>query len=177
MLTHEDVEDILRLLDATPVDEFELQTEHFRLTLRRTPGGHGGWTQERHTRAVPDMLAAEASSASPASTASVAATAAATAATAATAAAAATATAPAGELEIRAPLVGSFYRAPQPGAAPFVDVGTLVTPDTVVAIIETMKLMTSVYAGAAGRVVDICIADGGLVEQHQVLMRLAAAGS
>jgi acetyl-CoA carboxylase biotin carboxyl carrier protein len=189
MLTHEDVEDILRLLDATPVDEFELQTEHFKLTLRRAPAGHGGWTQERHTRAVPDMLAAEAVSAGPVSIESTAAaaaatataaTAAATAATTASAATAATAAAaapPSGQLEIRAPLVGSFYRAPQPGAAPFVDVGTLVTPDTVVAIIETMKLMTSVNAGAAGRVVDICIADGGLVEQHQVLMRLAALGS
>lgn len=161
MLTHEDVEEILRLLDATPVDEFELQTEHFKLTLRRSPAGHGGWTQERQTRGAPDMLATQAPTAAPASIA----------------AAAAAAAAPNGQLEIRAPLVGSFYRAPQPGAAPFVDVGTLVTPDTVVAIIETMKLMSSVYAGAAGRVVDICIEDGGLVEQHQVLMRLAAAGS
>jgi acetyl-CoA carboxylase biotin carboxyl carrier protein len=169
MLTHEDIEDILRLLDATPVDEFELQTEHFKLTLRRAPAGHGGWTQERLTRAEPDMLAAAAPSAIPASSESTA--------VAATAAGAAGALTPTGQLEIRAPLVGSFYRAPQPGAAPFVDVGTLVTPDSVVAIIETMKLMTSVYAGAAGRVVDICIADGGLVEQHQVLMRLAAAGS
>jgi acetyl-CoA carboxylase biotin carboxyl carrier protein len=169
MLTHEDIEDILRLLDATPADEFELQTEHFKLTLRRAPAGHGGWTQERISRAEPDMLATVAPSASPASSESTA-----VAAIAAVAAGALTQT---GQLEIRAPLVGSFYRAPQPGAAPFVDIGTLVTPDTVVAIIETMKLMTSVYAGAAGRVVDICIADGGLVEQHQVLMRLAAAGS
>jgi acetyl-CoA carboxylase biotin carboxyl carrier protein len=167
MLTHEDVEEILRLLDATPVDEFELQTEHFKLTLRRSPAGHDGWTQERQTRGAPDMLATQAPTAAPASIA----------APASTAAAAAAAAAPNGQLEIRAPLVGSFYRAPQPGAAPFVDVGTLVTPDTVVAIIETMKLMNSVYAGAAGRVVDICIEDGGVVEQHQVLMRLAAAGS
>jgi acetyl-CoA carboxylase biotin carboxyl carrier protein len=174
MLTHEDVEEILRLLDATPVDEFELQTEHFKLTLRRAPAGHGGWTQERHTRAVPDMLAAAASASSASSESTVLAATAAGAVTATVVAGAAT---PTGQLEIRAPLIGSFYRAPQPGAAPFVDVGTLVTPDTVVAIIETMKLMTSVYAGAAGRVVDICIADGGLVEQHQVLMRLAAAGS
>jgi acetyl-CoA carboxylase biotin carboxyl carrier protein len=176
MLTHEDVEEILRLLDATPVDEFELQTEHFKLTLRRAPAGHGGWTQERHTRAVPDMLVAAAPSAGPASRESTAAGAA-SATAAATAAVAAAAATPSGQLEIRAPLIGSFYRAPQPGAAPFVAVGTLVTADTVVAIIETMKLMTSVYAGAAGRVVDICIADGGLVEQHQVLMRLAAAGA
>jgi acetyl-CoA carboxylase biotin carboxyl carrier protein len=73
--------------------------------------------------------------------------------------------------------VGSFYRAPKPGAAPFVEIGTQVSADTVVAIIETMKLMNSVYAGAAGRVVEICVGDGGFVEQHQVLMRLASGGA
>jgi acetyl-CoA carboxylase biotin carboxyl carrier protein len=159
MLTHEDIEEILRLLDATPLDELELQTEHFKLTLRRSPAGRG-WTQERQTRGEPNMLGAGtppvASAAGP--TASAA------------------APAPAGlngALEIRSPLVGSFYRAPKPGAAPFVEVGTLVSADTVVAIIETMKLMNSVHAGVAGRVVEICIDDGGVVEQHQVLMRLA----
>jgi len=82
-----------------------------------------------------------------------------------------------GQFEVHAPLVGSFYRAPKPGAAPFVEIGTQVSADTVVAIIETMKLMNSVYAGAAGRVVEICVGDGGFVEQHQVLMRLASGGA
>ena len=167
MLTHEDVEEILRLLDATPVEVFELETEQFKLTLRRSPAGRSGWTQERQTLSAPDVLAAS-STASAASTATAAATA---------SARAGTAPATGDALEIRAPLVGSFYRAPKPGAAPFVDIGTLVTPDTVVAIIETMKLMNSVYAGAGGRVVEICIDDGGFVEQHQVLMRLIPAES
>jgi acetyl-CoA carboxylase biotin carboxyl carrier protein len=162
MLTHEDVEEILRLLDATPVEEFELQTEHFKLTLRRTAAGGGGWTQERETRSAPNILAASSAAAAPAPAVS---------------------TPPgappthSGALEIWAPLVGTFYRAPKPGAAPFVEIGTLVTADTVVAIIETMKLMNSVYAGADGQVIEICVADGGFVEQHQVLMRLGASES
>jgi len=158
MLTHEDVEEILRLLDATPVEEFELETGHFKLTLRRSATGAGRWTQERQTRGAPDVLAATGTAAAvPASV---------------SAGAPPVAPAPAGQLEVRAPLVGSFYRAPKPGAPPFVEIGTRVGPDTVVAIIETMKLMNSVYAGGAGRVIEICIADGGFVEQHQLLMRL-----
>jgi acetyl-CoA carboxylase biotin carboxyl carrier protein len=169
MLTHEDVEEILRLLDATPVEEFELETGHFRLTLRRSAPGQGRWTQERHTRNAPDMLAATGPAAAvPAAVPGGA---------PADAPAPARAQTPHGQLEVHAPLVGSFYRAPKPGAAPFVEIGTQVSADTVVAIIETMKLMNSVYAGAAGRVVEICVGDGGFVEQHQVLMRLAPGGA
>ena len=62
-----------------------------------------------------------------------------------------------GELlhEVRAPLVGTFYRAPQPGAEPFVQVGSRVEETTVVGIVETMKLMNPVLAGVAGTVVEI----------------------
>lgn len=169
MLTHEDVEEILRLLDATPVEEFELETAHFKLTLRRSTTGAGRWTQERQSRGAADMLPASGSG----SRASADSAAPAVGPAAAPAAVDAEPAADGGRLEVRAPLVGSFYRAPKPGAAPFVEIGSEVGADSVVAIIETMKLMNSVYAGAAGRVVEICIGDGGFVEQHQVLMRLA----
>ncbi|MGH3253654.1 MAG: acetyl-CoA carboxylase biotin carboxyl carrier protein, partial [Trebonia sp.] len=56
---------------------------------------------------------------------------------------------------VAAPLPGTFYRAPRPGAEPFVRVGDEVAPDTVVAIVETMKLMNSVHAGVTGRVARI----------------------
>jgi acetyl-CoA carboxylase biotin carboxyl carrier protein len=169
MLTHEDVEEILRLLDATPVEQFELETAHFKLTLRRSTTGAGRWTQERQSHGAADMLPASGSD--PTASVDAAAPAAAPAAVDAEPAA------DDGRLEVRAPLVGSFYRAPKPGAAPFVEIGSEVGADSVVAIIETMKLMNSVYAGAAGRVVEICIGDGGFVEQHQVLMRLAPVGA
>jgi len=76
--------------------------------------------------------------------------------------------------DIVAPLLGTFYRAPQPGAPPFVDVGGSVEADTVVAIIETMKLMNPVYAGTTGTVTEICLDDGQFAEQGAVLMRVSA---
>ena len=61
---------------------------------------------------------------------------------------------------VAAPLPGTFYRAPRPGAPPFVSEGDAVGADTVVAIIETMKLMNSVHAGTSGRVARICLENG-----------------
>jgi acetyl-CoA carboxylase biotin carboxyl carrier protein len=75
-----------------------------------------------------------------------------------------------GLVEVRTPLMGTFYRAPKPGAPPFVEVGAPVTADTVVGIVETMKLMNSVYAGACGRVAEICLADAQFAEQDAILM-------
>ncbi|HTY92767.1 MAG TPA: biotin/lipoyl-containing protein, partial [Steroidobacteraceae bacterium] len=65
-------------------------------------------------------------------------------------------------------------RAPKPGAPPFVEVGATVEADTIVGIIEVMKLMNTVRAGAAGTVVEILAADGALVEFGETLMRLRA---
>lgn len=154
-LTHEDVQEILRLLEASSFDELRLETERFRLVLRRG-GGDGGWTQETETlkRArvahevapSPDAVASvQPSQARPYTTAT---------------------------FEIRPPIIGTFYRAPKPGAPPFVEVGSRVREDTVVAIIETMKLMNSIPAGVRGRVVEICVADAEFVEQDRVLMRV-----
>jgi len=78
-----------------------------------------------------------------------------------------------GELVVvRAPLPGTFYRAPRPGAAAFVEVGSRVGADTVVAIVETMKLMNSVTAGAGGTVAEICLANGEFAEHGATLMRI-----
>jgi biotin carboxyl carrier protein len=80
----------------------------------------------------------------------------------------------AGLREVRTPLPGTFYRAPGPGAAPYVEVGGEVGQDTVVAIIETMKLMNPVYAGTVGTVAEICLADGEFAPQDTVLIRVSA---
>jgi acetyl-CoA carboxylase biotin carboxyl carrier protein len=82
--------------------------------------------------------------------------------------------APGGQAPVRAPLMGTFYRAPQPGAAPFVETGAQVAPETVVAIIETMKLMNPVYAGTSGTVAVITANDGQFVERDAVLMLVRA---
>ncbi|MEU3457041.1 acetyl-CoA carboxylase biotin carboxyl carrier protein [Micromonospora sp. NPDC006766] len=75
-------------------------------------------------------------------------------------------------LAVRAPVVGTFYRAPEPGAAPFVTVGDLVRPGQVVGIVEAMKLMNEVTADQAGRVVEVLVSDGKPVEYDQPLLAL-----
>jgi acetyl-CoA carboxylase biotin carboxyl carrier protein len=175
-LTNDDVADILALLDSLPYDSLDVQTPRFRLTLRRCAGG--GWTSESQVFAEPTAVTPGTPAAAPAQTAPTAPTAltAPTAPTApnrsggsgsAPAAVAASASGQAADLAdvdglvpVATPLPGTFYRAPRPGAAPFVEVGDAVAVDTVVAIVETMKLMNSVHAGTAGRVARICLDNG-----------------
>ena len=79
-----------------------------------------------------------------------------------------------GLVAVRAPLPGTFYRAPRPGAAPFAEVGSRVGADTVIGIVETMKLMTSVPAGVAGVVAEFCVTNAELVAQGAALLRIRA---
>ncbi len=165
-LTNEDVADVLALLDSLPYDEFDLQTARFRLILRRTPGG---WTQSggvavragragrrcpraarRRLRAARRRLRAARW---PRGTG---------------------ADAGAGLVAVRAPLPGTFYRAPRPGAAPFVEVGSQVRADTVVGIVETMKLMNSVTAGVDGTVAEICLGNAEFADHGATLLRIRA---
>lgn len=73
---------------------------------------------------------------------------------------------------IKAPLVGTFYRAPQPGADPFVKVGDIVEPGQTVAIVEAMKLMNQVQSDTKGAVAEIVVEDGQWVEFEQTLILL-----
>jgi acetyl-CoA carboxylase biotin carboxyl carrier protein len=168
-LTNEDVQEILRLLDASSFDELHLSTARFKLTLRRSAGS--GWTQQMQTTAAPAVARSAQAGAhgSPAKAAGPAAAPCPAPAPAGPARASAD-----GIIDVQSPLIGTFYRAPKPGALPFVELGSKVGRDTVVGIVETMKLMNSVYAGAAGEVAEICAVNGQLVEQGQVLMRLRA---
>ena len=70
------------------------------------------------------------------------------------------------------PSIGAFYRAPAPGAAPFVDVGSTVEPDTLVCIIEVMKMMNSVHAGVSGTIAEVCVENGEAVEYGTPLFRV-----
>ena len=71
-----------------------------------------------------------------------------------------------------APLLGFFYRAPAPGATPFVEVGAKVEATTVVCLIEVMKMMNAVPAGVAGTIVEICAANAEAVEYGATLFRV-----
>jgi acetyl-CoA carboxylase biotin carboxyl carrier protein len=75
--------------------------------------------------------------------------------------------------DVPAPLLGTFYRAPKPGAPPFVEVGSPVEEDTIIGIIEVMKLMNTVRAGMRGTVTEILGRDGVLVEYGETLLRIA----
>ncbi len=77
---------------------------------------------------------------------------------------------PAGVVTVRAPVLGTFYRAPAPGAPPFVNVGDTVREGDTVGVIEVMKLFTSIAAGAAGRVIEIVAQNAALVEYGQPLV-------
>ena len=77
-----------------------------------------------------------------------------------------------GRHPIKAPLVGTFYSAPQPGADPFVKVGDVVEPGQTVAIVEAMKLMNQVPTDIKGTVAEIVVEDGQWVEFEQTLILL-----
>lgn len=74
------------------------------------------------------------------------------------------------DIEIKAPMVGTFYRRPKPGADPFIEVGGTVKPGDTLCIVEVMKLMNSVKVDTAGTVKSILVEDGQPVEYGQVLM-------
>jgi acetyl-CoA carboxylase biotin carboxyl carrier protein len=149
-LTNDDIQEILRLMDASSFDELQIETERFKLILRR--GTNNGWMEERQTLGAAARATQIVAAAPPKTAAAL----------------------PPGLHAIHPPLVGTFYRAPKPGAPPFVDVGSTVGEDTVVAIIETMKLMNSVRAGMRGTIVEIRAGNAEFVEQDSVLMVVRA---
>lgn len=77
--------------------------------------------------------------------------------------------------KVLAPLLGTFYSTPKPGEAAFVKVGDRVEPETVLCIVEVMKLMNSVTAGVAGVIAAVHARDGDLVEHGQPLFTVAEA--
>ena len=76
---------------------------------------------------------------------------------------------------IESPTIGTFYRGPAPGAPPFVEVGSRVEPDTIVCIIEVMKMMNSIPAGMTGSIAEIHVENAAPVEFGQPLFRVDVA--
>jgi acetyl-CoA carboxylase biotin carboxyl carrier protein len=156
--TNQDVQEILHLLDATKYDELHLETERFKLTLRRNRET-GDWTQESEVLSAPNLL-------QPSPVSSVT--------TCASGAVAANPRDPrkTGWAEVPAHLPGTFYRAPKPGAPPFVEIGSRVEEETVVGVIETMKLINAVHSRTRGEVVEICCENAQFVEKGALLMHI-----
>jgi acetyl-CoA carboxylase biotin carboxyl carrier protein len=143
-MERDDIKEIVNAVAVAGIEEFSLEIGDVKVRLRRTT-------------AAPLVPAAASAAASTATATPPAQT------TAATPRAA-------GLVAVTAPLIGTFYRSPAPGAAPFVDVGARVEPDDTVCIVEVMKLMNSVRAGCRGRVAEICAENGALVEYGQTIM-------
>jgi acetyl-CoA carboxylase biotin carboxyl carrier protein len=83
---------------------------------------------------------------------------------------------PPGWTAIRAPSLGTFYRAAKPGSPPLIEIGEVVRPETEVCLVEVMKLFTGVQAGIAGRVREVLVSDGELVEYEQPLFLIDPGG-
>jgi biotin carboxyl carrier protein len=149
-LTPEDVNEIVAILDGSAYTHIDISTSRFRLRVAREGGG---WTQSW------DWLA---EGTAPKAVDTVAMQSAET-------------VLPEGLVAIRAPSPGTFYRSPQPGAAPFVKEGDRVEPDTTVGIIETMKLMSQVAAGCIGTVENIRVESGSMVDATAVLILIRPA--
>jgi acetyl-CoA carboxylase biotin carboxyl carrier protein len=168
-LTAADVAEIMRVIEQSTFDELTLELDGVKLTLRRA-GAAGGFVQNVTTPSDPLHSAATAAARSGEAAAH---TGARTAVQAARTAARAGDSAPpdANLSAITSPMLGTFYRAPKPGSAPFVEIGSVVDVDSVIAIIEVMKLMNTVRAGVRGVITEILPADETLVEFGDVLMR------
>jgi acetyl-CoA carboxylase biotin carboxyl carrier protein len=152
LLSPEDVAEIIAVIDGTKYDSVDIQTKRVSVKLSRSGEG---WTQDwKHASSLAEPITPVASAAVTKSSA--------------------TPDEP-GVVSIRSALPGAFYRAPSPGAANFVEVGSHVNKDTIIGIIETMKVMSSIAAGISGDIVEIPVEDGVMVDKDGVLMRVRVA--
>ena len=154
-LSDDDVLHILKLIDESTFDYFQLEMGDLKITVSKgEPIPVSSASQSvtpPQARKVPTPANAPAPQAQAAKSEAKA------------------AAIPEGLLPITAPLLGTFYVAPEPGAPPFVKVGAAVTEDTTVGLIEVMKVFNSVRAGVKGTVVEIVAQNGQFVEYGQTL--------
>lgn len=159
MLRFEDVAEILRIIDSSSCEELILDLTDVKLVVRRHAAASP--TPQIAPSPFPSAPAASADAGAP---------------TRAAPPAPATATRlkpPAmGHVEIKAPMVGTFYVAPSPGAPPFCPVGGSVSKGDKLCMIEVMKLFTTIFAEQSGRIVEVCAEDGELVEYGRTLFLL-----
>lgn len=151
-LTRSDIDDIMRLLEHSHFDELELEMGDTKISLRRRSAGSAP------ARSAPPRPAPQPAAAPP---------------PAAPARQLAHPGGPThGGVDVPAPQLGIFYHAPRPGEPPFVTPGDEVHPDTVIGIIEVMKLMNTVTAGISGIVTEIVAPNGESVKQGDTLIRV-----
>jgi acetyl-CoA carboxylase biotin carboxyl carrier protein len=141
-LTAADIDRIMALLDASHFDRLSLEIDGLKLDLARSGAAPAA--------PKPAPVVAPGPAATPPM--------------------AARAAREPGLIEVTSPLLGIYYRAPRPGEPPFVEIGARVEPETIIGIIEVMKLMNTARAGVSGEVVEIVARNGELVEHGELLM-------
>ena len=149
-----DVKALMDLMRKNSVSELELEKEGFKIRIKRGSNGSGvaaAYTEEGTVVAYPaqvPVLPPVAPAPAPPSPVVP------------------------NEVEIKSPMIGTFYRAPSPESAPYVEVGTEVNPDTVVCIIEAMKVMNEIKAEAKGVITQVMVENAKPVEFNQPLFKL-----
>jgi acetyl-CoA carboxylase biotin carboxyl carrier protein len=149
------VKKLIELLDETGVAEIEIKEGEESVRISRHPSGGAFAMMPQHMMYGPPPAPAAPPAAAVTPAAAAAAVAAAAAATA--------------DQTVTAPMVGTFYSAPAPGAKPFVDIGSEVKPGDVLCIIEAMKMMNQIESDKAGRIVSVLAKNGDPVEFGQPL--------
>ena len=151
-----DIKGIVDLMKKNAISEFEMEEADFKIKLKRDSGKARGSGTLVVQEAVPVMLPA-ANAPIPASLAPVP----------------VAVLEPAQEgPEVKSPMIGTFYRKPSPEADYYVDVGSKVEPDTVVCLIEAMKVMNEIKAEVKGTIAEVLAEDGKPVEYGQSLFRI-----
>ena len=152
-----DIKAIVDLMKKNSMTEFEMEKGDFKIRLQRD--AHAGKRSP-----IPEPVIVQAPAVAQAAPATPAATPTATETGSAPAVASGT--------EVKSPMIGTFYRRPSPDADPYAEIGAQVEPDTVVCIIEAMKVMNEIKAETRGVITEILIEDTKPVEYGQVLFRI-----
>ena len=158
-LTHADIAEIIRLVDQSTLDEFVVEIGDLKVEVRRKgaapPTPPAPAMPATATAAPVAPLAAAPEPAAPQPREAP--------------------TAPGepalgeGQIAVRSPMVGTFYRRPSPDEPPYVEVGSEIEVDAPLALVEVMKLYTTIYARTPGRIARVCASDADLVEYDQIL--------
>jgi acetyl-CoA carboxylase biotin carboxyl carrier protein len=152
-LSRDDIDEIIRLVEQSSFDELKLEVGDTKIEIRRN-GASGSSPAPVRREAPPQRSAPERRPTSP------------------TPVAAKPVPSSAGCTDVPAPQLGIYWHAPRPGEPPFVSVGDTVEDDTVIGIIEVMKLMNTVAAGIAGTVTEVVAPNGQSVKQGDTLIRV-----
>ena len=145
-----DIKAIIDLMKKNSITEFELEKQDFKIRLKR--GQNGGTHAAGSEESLLPFPGPYPPGSAPAATLPAASN--------------------TGELEIKSPMVGTFYRAPSPESANYVDIGSELNPETVVCIIEAMKVMNEIKAEAKGIVTQVLVENAKPVEFGQALFKI-----